>query len=230
VRALELLGLQPGQTVLVNGAAGGVGTAAVQIARARGARVFGTAGESNHDFLRELGAEPTTYGDGLVERVRELGGADLAFDTAGAGAIPELVEIAGSPDRVITIADYAAPEYGVRVTGGQDGRYVHALAEAAEQFYGGLFGWTFQEIPDAAGYRVISNAGRSNGGIMPRADAHAAWLPYFGHDDVGAVAGELEGLGARPLGEVVRMPQGSILPVMDPQGAVFSIWTGLYED
>src|SRR5689334_14409479 len=120
VRALDLLGLQSGQTLLVNGAAGGVGTAAVQFARARGARVIGTAGESNHDFLRELGAEPTTYGEGLVERVRELGGADLAFDTAGAGAIPDLVEIAGSPDRVITIADYAAPEYGVRVTGGQD--------------------------------------------------------------------------------------------------------------
>jgi NADPH:quinone reductase-like Zn-dependent oxidoreductase len=132
VRSLELLGLEPGQTVLVNGAAGGVGTATVQIARARGARVIGTASERNHDFLRELGAEPTAYGEGMVERVRDLGGADIAVDTAGAGAIPELVEITGSPDRVITIADYSAPQYGVRVTGGQDGRYAQALAEAAK--------------------------------------------------------------------------------------------------
>jgi NADPH:quinone reductase-like Zn-dependent oxidoreductase len=139
VRALELLGVQSGQTVLINGAAGGVGTAAVQIARARGARVIGTASERNHEFLRELGAEPTTYGEGLVERVRALGGADLAFDTAGAGAIPELVEITGSPDNVITIADYSAPQHGVRVTGGQDGRYAQALAEAARLWEDGRF-------------------------------------------------------------------------------------------
>ena len=77
--------LEPGQTILVNGAAGGVGTAAVQFARARGARVIGTASERNHEYLRSLGAEPTTYGEGLVERVRELApeGVDLALDTAG---------------------------------------------------------------------------------------------------------------------------------------------------
>ena len=83
VRALDLLGVEPGQTVLVNGAAGGVGTAAVQFARARGARVIGTASASNHDFLRSLGVEPTIYGDGLVERVRELApdGVDRALST-----------------------------------------------------------------------------------------------------------------------------------------------------
>ena len=72
VRTLDLLGLEPGQTILVNGAAGGVGSAAVQFARARGARVIGTASEGNHEFLRTLGAEPTTYGDGMVDRVRAL--------------------------------------------------------------------------------------------------------------------------------------------------------------
>jgi NADPH:quinone reductase-like Zn-dependent oxidoreductase len=139
VRALELLGLQPGQTVLINGAAGGVGTAAVQIAIARGGRVIGTASAGNHDFLRQLGAEPTTYGEGLVDRVRALGGADLAFDTAGQGAIPDLVAITGSPDTVITIADYTAPQHGVRVTSGQDGRYAKALAEAAKLWEDGRF-------------------------------------------------------------------------------------------
>jgi NADPH:quinone reductase-like Zn-dependent oxidoreductase len=169
VRALELLGLQAGQTVLINGAAGGVGTAAVQIARARGARVIGTASESNHDFLRELGAEPTTYGEGLVERVRELGGAHLALDTAGSGAIPDLVEITGSPDTVITIADYSAPQYGVRVTSAADGRWVHALEEAARLFEEGRFNLPVAGVfpfSDAAEAHRLSEAGHVRGKLI----------------------------------------------------------------
>src|SRR3954452_23966958 len=73
VRVFNLLGgLGSGQTIVVNGAAGGVGSAAVQLAKARGARVIGTAGEGNHEFLRSLGAEPTAYGDGMAERIRGL--------------------------------------------------------------------------------------------------------------------------------------------------------------
>ena len=72
VRTLDLLGVGAGTTVLINGAAGGVGSAAAQIARSRDARVIGTASPGNHDYLRSLGAEPTTYGEGLVERVREI--------------------------------------------------------------------------------------------------------------------------------------------------------------
>jgi NADPH:quinone reductase-like Zn-dependent oxidoreductase len=129
-RVLDFLG--DGDTIVINGAAGGVGTAAVQLARERGLRVIGTASEHNHDYLRSLGAEPTTYGEGLVERVRELGGADLAFDAVGFGALPALIEITGSPDKVVTIADYSAPQYGVRVTGGGgDPRADYALADAA---------------------------------------------------------------------------------------------------
>jgi NADPH:quinone reductase-like Zn-dependent oxidoreductase len=133
LRVLKLLGLESGQTLIVNGAAGGVGIAAIQFARERGARVIGTASESNHDFLRELGAEPTTYGDGLVERVRELApdGVDRAFDAAGHGALPALIELTGSPDHVVTIADFTAPEHGVRVTTGGDGRSWEALGQAA---------------------------------------------------------------------------------------------------
>jgi NADPH:quinone reductase-like Zn-dependent oxidoreductase len=73
LRVFNVLGgLGGGQTIVVNGAAGGVGAAAVQIAQAGGARVIGTASEGNHEFLRSLGAEPTTYGDGMVERIRAL--------------------------------------------------------------------------------------------------------------------------------------------------------------
>jgi NADPH:quinone reductase-like Zn-dependent oxidoreductase len=134
VRTLDLLGLEPGQTILVNGAAGGVGTAAVQFARARGARVIGTASEGHHEFLRTLGAEPTTYGDGMVDRVRALApeGVDRALDTAGKGALPELIEITGSPDNVVTIADFSAAEHGVRVSTGADERSWEALDQAAQ--------------------------------------------------------------------------------------------------
>jgi NADPH:quinone reductase-like Zn-dependent oxidoreductase len=134
VRVFGVLGgVGEGQTLLINGAAGGVGTAAVQLAVARGARVIGTASEGNHDFLRSLGAEPTTYGEGLVERVRALApdGVDLAFDTAGQGGIEDLITLTGDPARVATIADFGAAALGVKVTGGGEGRAVEGLAEAA---------------------------------------------------------------------------------------------------
>ena len=134
LRVFGLLGgVGEGQTLVVNGAAGGVGVAAVQIARARGARVIGTASESNHEFLRSLGAEPTTYGDGMADRIRALApdGVDLAFDTAGKGGIPDLVALTGDPARVATIADFGAAALGVKVTGGGEGRAPGALDEAA---------------------------------------------------------------------------------------------------
>jgi NADPH:quinone reductase-like Zn-dependent oxidoreductase len=134
VRVFTVLGgVREGQTLLINGAAGGVGAVAVQLARARGARVIGTASERNHEFLRSLGAEPTTYGDGLVERVRALSpdGVDLAFDTAGRGGVPDLVALTGDPARVATIADFGAAALGVKVTGGADSRAPDALGEAA---------------------------------------------------------------------------------------------------
>jgi NADPH:quinone reductase-like Zn-dependent oxidoreductase len=134
VRVFNLLGgLGEGQTLVINGAAGGVGALAVQLAVARGARVIGTASEANHDFLRSLGAEPTTYGPGLEERVRALApaGVDLAFDTAGRGDVPQLVALTGDPARVATIADFGAAALGVKVTGGGDARAAEALDEAA---------------------------------------------------------------------------------------------------
>ncbi|MCB0911094.1 MAG: NADP-dependent oxidoreductase [Propionibacteriaceae bacterium] len=119
VRGLGELGLAPGRTLLVHGAAGGVGQFAVQVAVADGLRVIGTASEPNHDLLRSLGAEPTTYGDGLVERMAALApdGVDGVFDTAGSQT-DDLIAIAGDPSRVVTIAAYGAEQKGVRFTGG----------------------------------------------------------------------------------------------------------------
>lgn len=118
-RVLDRLKVGPGDTVLVQGAAGGTGAVAVQLAIARGATVIGTASERNHEFLRSLGARPTTYGPGLADRVRALApdGVDAVFDCAG-GALADLVAIAGSPDRVVTIADFDAAAHGVHMSHG----------------------------------------------------------------------------------------------------------------
>jgi NADPH:quinone reductase-like Zn-dependent oxidoreductase len=117
LRIIHQVGVQPGQTLLVSGAAGGVGSAVLQIARDRGITVIGTAGAVNQDYLRGLGATATTYGAGWVERVRRLGHVDAALDLAGSGVIRELVELTDDPLKVISIADLDAPKLGVRFSG-----------------------------------------------------------------------------------------------------------------
>ena len=121
-RVLDLLEVKAGETLLVHGAAGAVGTFAVQLAVARGARVIGTAGASNQEYVASLGGVPTLYGEGLVERVRALapGGVDAVFDIAGRGALPDSVELrGGSTERIITIADYpGAEKLGIQFSGG----------------------------------------------------------------------------------------------------------------
>ncbi|MFJ1934919.1 NADP-dependent oxidoreductase [Kitasatospora sp. NPDC088160] len=115
--ALTLLAVGPGDTVLVHGASGGVGTVAVQLARAWGATVIGTASERNHDYLRDLGAIPVAYGEGLVERVRAVApqGVDAAFDAAGRGALAASVELVADRSRIGTVVDYPEAErLGVR--------------------------------------------------------------------------------------------------------------------
>ncbi|MFK0290510.1 NADP-dependent oxidoreductase [Streptomyces sp. NPDC090442] len=141
-RALDQLGVASGGTLLVNGASGSVGSAAVQLAVVRGARVIGTASPANHDYLRSLGADPVAYGEGLVQRVRALApeGVARALDVAGSGVLPELIELAGGPERVVTIADFAgAREHGVTFSRGDAGRAVHVLAEIGELVEAGRF-------------------------------------------------------------------------------------------
>ncbi|MEU8495979.1 NADP-dependent oxidoreductase [Streptomyces lavendulae] len=106
---LNALGSLAGRTLLVEGAAGGVGGAAVEIAVAQGATVIGTASERNHEFLTSLGAVPTTYGPGLAQRLSVLAprGVDIALDTAASGSLEDLVAITGNPTRVVTVADHA---------------------------------------------------------------------------------------------------------------------------
>lgn len=105
-----------GDTVLVHAAAGGVGSFAVQIAVAQGARVIGTASEVNHAYVRGLGGEPVTYGDGLADRVRQLApdGVDAIFDTVGGETLALSGDLlaANAAGRVVSIADPGVKELG----------------------------------------------------------------------------------------------------------------------
>lgn len=109
-QAIQRAGVQEGQTVLVHAAAGGVGAFGVQLARALGARVIGTASEGNHEFLRGIGAEPVTYGEGLADRVRALApdGIDVALDFAGGEAVPVSAEVLADGGTIASIADTTA--------------------------------------------------------------------------------------------------------------------------
>jgi NADPH:quinone reductase-like Zn-dependent oxidoreductase len=173
VRTLDALGVREGQTLLINGASGSVGVAAVQLARERGARVIGTASASNQDYVRSFGAEPTTYGDGLVERVRGLApdGVDLALDAAGGGALPALVELTGGPEHVVTIADFqGAQETGVPFNGGMGPeRAWHALRDVTPLIEAGRFSvpvaQTFPLAEIAEAHRV-SETGHPRGKLV----------------------------------------------------------------
>jgi len=140
-RALDEVGVKSGETLLVSGAAGGIGSAVIQFARQRGIAVIGTASTLKHDYLRGLGAIPTTYGPGLAERVRELApkGVDAALDVAGSGIIPELIEIVGDPSYVLSVADFAAEQYGAKFSYGPPKNPERVLADVARLCSAGLF-------------------------------------------------------------------------------------------
>ncbi len=125
MHALTAAAVDAGDTVLVHGAAGGVGLMVIQIAVTRGARVIGTASERNHARLRELGAEPTTYGNGLAERVRSRApeGVDTAIDCVGSDeALDVSLELVEDRDRIASIAAFQrGPEAGIKLLGGGPG-------------------------------------------------------------------------------------------------------------
>src|SRR4051812_27461568 len=134
-RGLRLLGLTAGDTVFVDGGAGGVGAVVVQMAQALGLRVIASAGESNQDYLRELGAVPVVYGDGVADRVRAAAGGpvDGVYDVAGKTPVEELVGLVDKPAQVVTIANFGAGAAGAQVTGGgAHTRGSAALAEVAD--------------------------------------------------------------------------------------------------
>ncbi|MFC9122542.1 NADP-dependent oxidoreductase [Streptomyces sp. NPDC057067] len=165
LRVIREVGVRPGQTLLVSGASGGVGSAVLQIARHQGIAVIGTAGAANQDYLRSLGATATTYGEGWTERVRQLGRVDAALDLAGSGVIRELVELTGDPRKVLSIADLGAPEFGVRFSG-VAGSMPDALAEAAGLIARGELHIPVEKsytLAEAAAAHIDSHAGHTRG-------------------------------------------------------------------
>lgn len=115
-QSLEAVGATEGDTVLVHNGAGGVGTYAIQIATAWGARVLATASEKNHAFLRSLGAEPLTYGDGLAKRIAEAApdGLDAVVDLVGGDDWMASLPYLKTPERVASVVDAGVKEKGGR--------------------------------------------------------------------------------------------------------------------
>jgi NADPH:quinone reductase-like Zn-dependent oxidoreductase len=170
-RGLRLLGVQAGDTLFVDGGAGGVGAVAVQMALARSARVIASSGEANHDYLREIGATPVLYGDGVADRVRAAAGGqvDAVFDVAGRTPVEDLISLTSEPSRVVSIANFAAGAAGARVTGGDaDSRPTRALREVAELLAQNKLVIKVQTFPfdrAAEAYR-ISQAGHLRGKLV----------------------------------------------------------------
>ncbi|GAA1778052.1 NADP-dependent oxidoreductase [Streptomonospora arabica] len=167
---LKALGPLQGRTLLIEGAAGGVGSAAVEFALAHGATVIGTASERNHAFLASLGALPTTYGAGLAGRVAALapGGVDVALDTAASGSLPDLVAIVGDASRVSTIADHAnAARLGAHIVDAENDPAL--LTEAAELGRRGRYAPRIERVfaLDRIGEaHALSQRGRTRGKIV----------------------------------------------------------------
>jgi predicted enzyme related to lactoylglutathione lyase len=157
-------------------------------------------------------AEPfDVFTAGRMSVIKDPTGAVLSLWQAGENIGASLVNTPGA----MTWNDLVTPE-----------------PQIASEFYGKLFGWTTEDV--GQGYRVISNNGRSNGGIVPldprMGDAPANWMPYFGHADVDGLLREFGDLGGHVLNGPMQMPAGKIAVVRDPQGAVFAVWTGEYDD
>ncbi|SDW61599.1 NADP-dependent oxidoreductase [Celeribacter indicus] len=175
-RSLDEAGAKAGDTVLLSGAAGGVGTAAIQIARARAMTVIGTASEPKHDYLRSLGAIPTTYGPGLADRVRDLApeGVDVAIDIAGSDIIPELIGIVGDASRVLSIADFTAPEQGAKFSTTPQEHPERALEEAARLYSEGALRLKVERafpLAQVGEAQALSETGHVTGKIVVTVDA-----------------------------------------------------------
>ncbi|MDS1112548.1 NADP-dependent oxidoreductase [Gordonia westfalica] len=171
-QTIRRAGVQSGHTVLIHAAAGGVGSFAVQVARALGARVIGTASESNHDYLRALGAEPITYGDGLADRVRaiEPAGVDVVLDYVGGDALDSVPDVLRDGGTVASIIDARArDEFG--------GQYVWVRPDSADLAELARLGDAGELVPeiaevfdltDASGAHERSQSGHVRGKIVVR--------------------------------------------------------------
>jgi NADPH:quinone reductase-like Zn-dependent oxidoreductase len=154
VAAVRAVSLKPGDVVAISGAAGGVGSLAIQLARRAGARVIGIASAESADFLRSVGVEPVAYGDGLAQRLRALapGGISAFIDLFGGGYVELAVTLGIARERINTIADFAAAQkYGVKTDGSAAAESLETLATVAS-----LVAWGEIVMPITAIYPFAS--------------------------------------------------------------------------
>jgi NADPH:quinone reductase-like Zn-dependent oxidoreductase len=147
--AVRAVALTEGDTVVVAGAAGGVGSIAVQLARLAGGKVIGLASPANHEWLAGHGVVPVAYGDGVAERIRQAAGkVDAFIDTVGADYVQLALELGVEPSRVDTIVSFdAVQRHGVKAEGNAAGASASVLAELA-----GLVAHGKLEVPVAAAF------------------------------------------------------------------------------
>jgi NADPH:quinone reductase-like Zn-dependent oxidoreductase len=137
VRVLRQLDVQSGETMLLFGGGGSVGIIATQLAVARGITVISAVGEHDEALARELGATPVRYGPGVAGRVRAAGPVDAVFDAAGQGVLADAIALAGGPQRVITLSDPAAADFGVTLSEAEPDHAPAALEETMALLAGG---------------------------------------------------------------------------------------------
>ena len=150
--AVRAVSAGEGDTLVVSGAAGGVGSIAVQLAKNTGAEVIGLASESNHAWLSDHGVIPVVYGEGQAERLREASGGevDAFIDTFGSGYVELALDLGAAPERIDTIIDFAAVEkHGVKAEGNAEGASAEVMAELA-----GVISEGRLEIPIARTYSL----------------------------------------------------------------------------
>ena len=170
--AVHAVSLAGGDTVVVSGAAGGVGSLAVQLARHAGATVIGLASPRHHEWLKDHGVIPVSYGDGVTDRIRQAAasGVDAFIDTVGADYVNLALELGVKPDRIDTIVNFAAvQQQGVKAEGNSAGASAAVLAELAGLIVAGRL-----ELPVAAtfpltqvrdAYRLLAD-GHTRGKIV----------------------------------------------------------------
>jgi NADPH:quinone reductase-like Zn-dependent oxidoreductase len=149
--AVNAVQITSGDVVIISGAAGGVGSVAVQLAHNQGARVIGIASEANHEWLKTHGAVPVTHGEGMEERLQDaLGGEKPAafIDLFGKGYVDLAIKLGVPADRINTIIDFeAAEKYGVKAEGSHNAAHPWVISELADMIHTGAL-----EFPVAKTY------------------------------------------------------------------------------